>query len=228
MIIGVLSCLLLARWQWNRAEEKKTLQAGYVLAAQGSPLPFAEVQLQRGGQPPVHPIRVSVAGRADPARQLLMDSQTHAGRVGYRVWVPVLLTGSQRWVLVDRGWVPATASRQTLPEVNLNVTAVQWVGLWRRLPESGWRLGVNDCDRSRWPHVVQYPTRAELECLLQVPVIDGLVLLAPDQPQGYIREWLPTDMPPEKHLAYAVQWLGLAAATIVIFFVVNLRNSHEA
>lgn len=226
MMVAVVGlCLSLARWQWHRAAEKEAMIAGYTAASQAALQPL-EIAAWLSGHQEGQPRPVMVRGMPQVDRQLLLDSQINKGRVGYRVWTPLKLADRDAWVLVDRGWVPADpAARSRLPEVAMSDDPVQWQGLWRSLPRAGWRTGSNDCDRSRWPRVVQYPTQPELECLLQSPLIEGLLLLSPDQPLGYVREWVPADMPPEKHLAYAVQWLGLAVAAVVIFGVVNLHKS---
>lgn len=213
--------LSLGRWQLGRAQEKRDMIAGYAVAAQMAP-----VSLEAALAAPGLTQTVEITGRALATRQFLHDSQTHAGQAGFHAWTPVRVEDREEWVLVNRGWVAGPADRAMVPLIPVVEEVQRWRGLWRPLPRPGIRAGTNPCDRSYWPHVVQYPTVAELECLLEQPVADGILLLAPDQPQGYTRDWRPVDMPPEKHVAYAVQWFGLAAAALVIFIVVNLHSSR--
>lgn len=221
-VAGCALFLSLGSWQLRRAQDKRDIIASYAAATQA---PAAE--LDAALAQPERVRAVEFAGRPQADRQLLHDSQTQGGRAGYHVWTPVRVAEHQELVLVNRGWVPGSSDRAVLPLVPVAGGARNWRGLWRPLPRAGLRAGANDCDRSYWPHVVQYPTVAELECLLDQQVAGGILLLAPDQPDGYVRDWQPVDMPPEKHVAYAVQWFGLAAAVFVIFIVVNLRPSRS-
>ena len=54
-----------------------------------------------------------------------------------------------------------------------------------------------------------------------LPVV---LLLDPDQDQGFARDWTPLQFGPERNVGYAVQWFGLAAALLVIYLVVNTRK----
>ncbi len=61
--------------------------------------------------------RVRASGEYDAARQILLDNKVHAGQAGYDVVAPLRLAGSDRFVLVDRGWIAQGASRAQLPVV---------------------------------------------------------------------------------------------------------------
>jgi surfeit locus 1 family protein len=72
--------------------------------------------------------------------------------------------------------------------------------------------------------VVLYPTPPEVECLLKRPFVGGLLLLDPEAPGGYVREWTDFGFPPQRHYGYAVQWFALAIAALVVFVVVNRKR----
>ena len=44
---------------------------------------------------------------------------------------------------------------------------------------------------------------------------------------GYVRAWSAPGFPPMRHVGYAVQWFGLAAALLVIYIVTNFRRSNQ-
>ena len=52
-----------------------------------------------------------------------------------------------------------------------------------------------------------------------------LVLLDAGEPDGYVRNWTAPGFPPMRHIAYAVQWFGLALALIIIYIVTNVRRA---
>lgn len=210
--------LSLASWQVRRGQAKENLQAALADRA-GEP----QILSPAIGPPQdLDLYRAQATGTWLASAQLLQDGQSHQHRPGYRVWTPLLL-GDGTAVLVDRGWIPADRSGF---DASAPAGAVTVTGFWRSLPEPGIRLGgtVNCPADAKFPVVVLYPTAADVECLLKRPFIGGLLLLDPEAPGGFVREWTDLGFPPQRHYGYAVQWLALAVAAIVIFVVVNRRR----
>ncbi|MFC7000180.1 SURF1 family cytochrome oxidase biogenesis protein [Pseudobowmanella zhangzhouensis] len=55
------------------------------------------------------------------------------------------------------------------------------------------------------------------------------LMLYVTEPGELRRDWQPVVMPPEKHLAYAIQWFGIALAILIIFFFAVRRTlSNES
>lgn len=166
--------------------------------------------------------RVEARGRYLADRQLLQDGQSLRQRPGYHVWSPLRLADGAR-VVVDRGWIPLDRAGfdGSAPAGEVTVR-----GFLRRLPEPGVRLGDtrNCAPQTTFPARVLYPTAAELECLLGGEVLAGLLLLDADLPGGFAREWTDFGFPPQRHYGYAVQWLGLAVAAVVLFLLVNRKR----
>lgn len=222
----VLALLLnLGAWQLRRADAKAVMLAAQAEAAKQAPQSL-QAWLDSGHSADgLVNQAVAIQGRYLVGQSLLQDSQVHAGRVGYHLWTP--LRTPTGLILVNRGWLPAAADRRQLPEFDTPAGTQQLYGLWRPLPRPGLELGQADCGQGSWPRVVQYPRLEELQCLLQAPVVDGLLLLAPELPDGYVRHWLSGLMPPAKHYGYALQWFSLALALSVIFLWVNIHRATE-
>jgi cytochrome oxidase assembly protein ShyY1 len=165
--------------------------------------------------------RAQASGRYLADRQLLQDGQSHRHQPGYHVWTPLVL-GDESAILVNRGWIPADRSGfdGAAPSGVVTVT-----GSWRALPRPGVRLaGTDNCRPDAvFPAVVLYPTPDEVECLLKRPFAGGLLLLDPEAPGAYVREWKDFGFPPQRHYGYAAQWFALGVAALVVFFVVNRR-----
>ena len=157
-------------------------------------------------------------------RQLLQDGQSREGRPGYHVWTPLRLADGSL-LLVNRGWIPQPATLVDLstppaPKAELAVT-----GWWRALPEPGIRVGEKICQSpARFPAPVVYPQLEQLQCLLNQPVLPGLLLLDASDPHGFIREWAATGFPPERHFGYALTWYGLGLTALFLFVKLNLKT----
>lgn len=222
LILGVFF-LRLGFWQLDRAEEKKAIISAYRQAAKSTPRDLDSALASGNGGASLFAQSVTINGTFDVEHSLLLDNQVMAQQPGYRVWTPVRLA-SGRLALVDRGWVPMNPDRRILPEIRAPAGQVELRGVWQPLPRPGIRLAADDCDRSRWPRVVQYPRFEELQCLLGDSLVEGLLWLDPGERHGFRREWASNTFPPERHYGYALQWFSLAATLLVLFIVLNVRK----
>jgi cytochrome oxidase assembly protein ShyY1 len=171
---------------------------------------------------------VRLRGTFDTTRQLLLDGQVSRGQPGLHVWSMLRLENSKKLVLVDRGWIPLGRDRNRLAHIDTPEGALELVGTWQRLPRPGLRLAANDCNRSQWPRVVQYPAIDELRCLLGPELADGVLWLDAAEAHGYRREWLHGGIPPERHYGYALQWFALAVAVAIVFLVLSFRRFPDS
>jgi len=51
------------------------------------------------------------------------------------------------------------------------------------------------------------------------------VLLDPAAPDGYRRNWRPSDFGPERHIGYAFQWFALAVTLVILYLAWSFRTS---
>jgi len=153
----------------------------------------------------------------------------HDERAGYFVITPFALQGGG-WVLVNRGWVPLGTSRAERPAIPVPADPRRIRGRADNLPSAGIQMGTPAVPAPPYPVVAAFPTHEELARLLNAsewtPAAD-LILLDPKEPDGYVRDWTAPGFPPMRHIGYAVQWFGLAAALLVIYIVTNFRRSGD-
>lgn len=223
-ILGVipLTVLLvsLGVWQLERGWAKAEIAHSYA-TQEFAPSP-QQLSPEIATPPEGRVLRVQAQGQFDAQRQLLLDHQSFERRPGYRVWT--LLQGPEFDVLVDRGWVPASADRERLPEIPVGDQPRSVSGFWRSLPEPALRLPADPCGETGFPRVVSYPSAEQLECLFGGRVLPGLLLMAEDLPDGYVRQWtLPNPVPPTRHYGYAAQWFAFAATLLFFFVKLNLK-----
>ena len=207
----------LGRWQVQRGFDKAALQAQFLEAGT-----HETVELDRNLPSQTHAV---ARGTYDTQRQLLLDNQSRHSQPGYEVLTPLRLSNGDV-VIVNRGWLRASPDRRQLPPLPVAVGAREVHGIWRGLAQPGLRLKTSNCAASGWPRLVEYPTADDLKCVLNAPVLDGQLLLDPDQPDGLVREWNPAgEFPPMRHYAYAAQWFALALTLLVLFIKFNLKPS---
>jgi len=222
-VLLVAAFVALGGWQLGRRDEKQAMIDAFAHGAGSSTVPGDGTMddLPRFQH-------VKVAGRYDPARQVLLDNMpsSRTGRPGYRVLTPLVRDGTARLLLVDRGWVPLGATRADLPEVVVPAAARQVGGRLDRLPVPGVRVGdAGVKGDAAWPRVLNFPKRLDLERVLGTPVEERILLLDATEPDGFEREWRPAlSVGPERHLGYAIQWFALAVVLLVIFVALSFEH----
>ncbi|HEU4350797.1 MAG TPA: SURF1 family protein [Burkholderiales bacterium] len=184
--------IALGNWQRGRADEKR--------AAAG--------RLER----------VAVEGEFVPKYTVFLDNKTHRGRSGYEVVTPLKLRASPSYVLVNRGWLPAGATRDTLPEVPTPAGEVRIEGIaLERLP----RVLTIEGNSGKLRQTLEVGAyAAETGLALEARVIEQHSSL----PDGLERDWPPHDAGVEKHQAYALQWYSLAVLALVLVVALSFRK----
>jgi surfeit locus 1 family protein len=127
-------------------------------------------------------------------------------------------------LIVNRGWIagdPARLSRPVIPAV-LGAQDVQGY-IYR---EANNRL-INDSHaEATWPRLIEQVDIDAMQTVLAVPLYKFTLRLDTDSPAVLQAEWPVVTTSPERHIAYAVQWFGLAAvlAVLWLFRSSNLQN----
>ena len=222
-LAGIAFFAAMAQWQWQRGQDKADIIARRAAAAQAPPQAVAAA-----ADLPAFGRRIAVTGHWQPAREVLLDNQTHEQAVGVHVWTPLRLQDDGALLLSDRGWRKTAAYRDRLPDTGeLPAASVTVSGQWRSLPRAGIEPPASAClAADTWPQRLSYPDARTLRCRYAEPVIPGLLLLDAAQPDGYVRDWLRFGIGPERHYAYAVQWGALGLTVLVLFLVLNLRRTN--
>jgi len=223
-VLGCAVTLRLGYWQWHRGLAREALDAQYARAA--AQLPEA---LRVGSPVPegVDAVLATAVGEYDGTRQLLLDNQVHDRIPGYQVLTPIRLA-SGGIALINRGWLPQNPDRRVLPALPVPAGPVTIGGLWRSLPQPALRLKIDNCAAADqpWPRIVGYPTAEDLRCLYGPDTATGVLLMAPEASDGYLREWSQGDrrFPPQRHYGYAAQWFAFCATLLAIFLKLNLKR----
>lgn len=212
-LAALLAVVLFARlgvWQLHRADEAKALAAAIAAHAEAAPVSLYRALLE-DDLAALHWRAVEASGTWDGAHQVLLDNQVSHGVAGYFVYTPLRLPDCRCAVLVNRGWVPAGPQRSVVPDVGFVASRHAVRGVAAPAPASGFgvRPGTGEALGSNLLRV-QRLDAAELSRWLGERVVPLTVLLAPDEPDGYVREWRPPDAHADRHIAYAAQWFLFA------------------
>jgi surfeit locus 1 family protein len=214
--------LTLGFWQLDRGQQKAKLQTAFAQQFSQPPVTLAEVNFTDSARSYQ---RVIVFGHFDGLHQILLDNQVRGGQPGYHVLTPLRLPEGGA-ILVNRGWIGLGESRQVLPALVAPTEAVKVTGWLAQPAQPGLKLGDATGSDRRWPRVVPYVDYERLAAILAYPLQPAVILLEPEAPGGYERDWQPRfgGFGPERHQGYAVTWFSLAAALVILYLTANLRR----
>lgn len=229
--------LWLGSWQLERGQDKRELHEAFA-SAEGM-LNGSDLSLEEINKAEIYR-NIEFRGHYLNEHQFLLDNMTDGGRAGYHVLTPFDVHGTDWIIIVDRGWVPKNFADESLPDVGVNSDERLISGKLSPLPKPGLMLDgetPGGKPAGPWPRVVQFASTSELAEILAGDQVDRemakssrvavpVVLLADDNANGYLRDWQPPGLSPERHFAYAFQWFALAATLFIIFIVVTVRSSN--
>ena len=162
---------------------------------------------------------------------VLLDNKLLRGRPGYHVIQPLRLAGEGpvRYVLVNRGWMAAGASREALPALRTPTGEVLIEGIRRtRFPQA---YDPGEPARGRvgeapvvWQNVTLERFAAWSGLALEPLVIEQHSLLD----DGLLREWPAPGAGADVHQSYALQWYTFAGAAVVLLVALGWRRDAPA
>lgn len=215
----------LGQWQYDKAQQKQTLQTLRDSYSADHPV---QLPLVITDQEEWRYQQVKVEGTYKTQYQILLDNQVENERVGYHVITPLQIADTDRYVLVDRGWVPAKANHSDLPEITTPAGLQQVAGhIWipsekyyslekpEQRQQSEWQTIWQNIDMKRYTAAVPFEV---------LPVV--IRLDAASKAGGFSRNWPPPADRINTHIGYAYQWFGFAAAALIIYIVVSFRRKN--
>lgn len=212
--------VLLGNWQSRRADEKRTLalQLDEALAAPVIQLPAAAVDARAL----IHK-HVAARGFFVAERTIFLDNKLRRGRAGYEVVTPLRLGDSAWHVLVNRGWVAAGATRDTLPVVPVPAGEQRIDGIaLERLPHA---LEAGAAPAATVRQNLDIAAFAAETGLQLEPLVVEQHSATND---GLERDWPRADLGIERNESYALQWYSFAALAIVLAIVLSFRRESGA
>lgn len=217
---AVAAFVALGFWQWGRGEHRRELWEQF----RSSDVPAVETNAARLARLPSY-TRVRVTGQFDTTRQILLDNISHEGQPGYEV-LAVLHLADGSGLLVNRGWLPYTGYRDRLPDVAFEAPGPASVtGRLSSLPVPGIAAGHQAPPSSGpWPRLTSFPAHEEIEAVRGEKLLSPVLLLDAGAGPGYLRDWRPPGISPERNFSYAFQWWSFALLALAMFIGLNLKR----
>ncbi|WP_019613980.1 SURF1 family protein [Psychromonas ossibalaenae] len=225
MLVTVL-CGALAHWQWQRGEQKQQRLDNIETMRQKGLLDWSGVNslplsLNKTG------LQLSLQGRLDRKHYWLLDNRTLNGRSGFDLLVLFYPLSGEQALLVNLGWLAQGKSRRQLPEVKLP----EHISIKVQLKQgelAGFYLAGAELVSTGWPKLIQFIDIATLAEQSGAELVNYMAYAVDDKTYAH-PHYQPVVMAPQKHQAYALQWLliGLAAVCCFIFALRSQSQTSE-
>lgn len=208
VLLVIPAFVFLGMWQFGRFEERSTNTDRVTQNIEAKPVPLADLaSTDRPAQRDDRFRTVTATGTYDAEHALLVRRRPQDGQTGFYVLTP-LVTG-QGAVLVNRGWVKAGATAETLPEVPAPPTGQVTVTGRLRPSETEESSGIKNRGVLPAGQVLLINADA-IGKGLPYPLVGGFVELTDQQPES---SPAPAPVPEPDvgaggglNFAYGVQW----------------------
>ena len=199
-------------WQMSRAAEKRSLEDR--ITQREALAPLSGEELLKSGPLEDHWHRVvRVRGHWQAQASVYLDNRPMGGRSGLILVTPLRLVGSERTLLVQRGWVPRNfMDRSQVPEVPTPLDEVEVSGRLAPPPSRLFELGEPQVGVIRQNlYLDTYANETGLN------LIPASVLQSGTSPEGLLRDWPRFEAAVHKHHGYAFQWFAMSAVVTGLY-----------
>jgi len=203
-------------WQLDRAEEKIALQANVASDEYWYINNKTDFKLNR---------KIKVQGKYINNKQIILDNIIRNEQLGRMIITPFEINESLPLLLVNRGWIKKNTTKEIPVDIKIDDEQLIIKGLLGNLPKIGIRDSEAFKNQSSWPIIGNYPSIIEIEDVLNQKTLPYILLLNPEEDNGYIRRWEPTISSPSINYGYAVQWFLMSFASF-IFLIVRIKKSY--
>jgi len=217
-------------WQLARADEKLQRLANIEQLKSHEALSLNQViELEKDAAnnklaEVINDLPVSITATFDAKHAFLLDNQANNNSLGYRVFQ--IAKTPKSTFLVNMGWIAGSIDRSVIPTFTSLSGEHHFNGHIRKM-EKGVVLQEQTFNQISWPLRVQQIETEKLSPLIGEKLLPFVVYLDKNEALGFVKNWHPVVMPPEKHQAYAFQWFSLAIAWLTLMIWASYKNNKE-
>lgn len=215
-IVTLTLCIILVYlgiWQLNRAAYKQNIIQKLQTKIDTQPIQLRFIQYPSLEKDQFTPVMFD--GVYLNKYTFLLDNQMLDHKVGFRVLTPFQSPGLDKWVLIDRGWVPLDKDRQNLPKIE-DIYGVKSIKGIINTISTGIILQKDTPSLiPNWPIIIQNLDYNFISAQLQHQIYPFIVQL--DAPTEF-------GVSSHKHWGYAAQWFIFALLVVVYYVIASTKR----
>lgn len=203
-------------WQLHRMQQRRAESATIQVRLARPPL---DLNALPAAQPQEYE-PVQATGTYDFAAEIVLRNRTHLDAPGVRVLTPLRLAGSEKAVLVDRGWIPYTEAEPARRKVFQTPAAEVTVRGIARAPQVRSRpfLPVDPTLSPQLPRLDAWfwVDLDQIQEQMPYPLLPFFIEAAPAQDPAVLPiSGYTVDLSEGAHLIYAIQWFSFTAILLI-------------
>jgi surfeit locus 1 family protein len=213
-------------WQLDRAEQKRTLYAEFQDRQSADAVNL--VNSYKLEKEALIWRKARANGFFLEQYQILLDNQVQDTEAGYYIYTPFKLAQSNKYVLVNRGWLLADTNRSIVPKLTPAISEIDIYGVVKDIPKTGLLLKELPPEKmDEGIYRVQKININEIEELTNIKLLPYIIRLEPESEYGYVRKWRLPGSGESTHTGYAFQWFTFAAVLLIIYLVLNIKRTEK-
>ena len=210
----------LGQWQTRRALEKEEIESRLQARESAPPLALGATTVSPAE---LEYRRVRVRGAFVQEWPIYLDNRPYKGRAGFYLLMPLKIAGTDKAVLVARGWIPRNISdRSRLPPITTPDGVVEVEGMVRQHAARLFQFGA--AAPLKPGAIVQNAEIADFAAASKLSLQPFLIEQSGLAQDDLVRDWPRASFGADKHRGYAFQWYGLAATAFIFFVVTGFRR----
>lgn len=222
MVLSVALLVSLGMWQLERADQQTIRASDRDFRRMLPPMVIGDAPLQ---QQWIEHRSLVAKGEYLPAKTVLIENRKYRGTNGFHVITPLDISGSDRYLLVNRGWVPpgTAGSRPIIPTPSgiLQVRGEAWIP--QPPPLRLARVSNSSTLVPQWPYI----TLEDYETWSGLNIYPFAVLQDERDPHGFVRAWPAAKDKHAMHIGYALQWFAFALIVLLSWLKLSQDSSAE-
>jgi surfeit locus 1 family protein len=224
-VLAVALGLALGQWQTRRANEKEAIEQRLAERGQAPVLALNQDTVPKGTDAEFR--RAKVRGTFQPQWVLYLDNRPYQGKAGFVVMMPFQIAGSDRMLLVSRGWIPRDPVERTrIPAIPTPQGEITLDGVLKRHPGHVMELG--EAQALRPGSIVQNLDPLQFAQVSGMKTLPVILEQTSDTADKLVRDWPRPSSGVDKHRGYAFQWYALAGTAFLFFIATGFRRGRQS
>jgi len=225
IILSILAAIMavtmirLGIWQLDRLKQRRLLNS-QVLSETSQPVLILDQESVLEDLAGMEYRKVQVRGTYDPTQEVALGNQAYQGKYGVHLLTPLKIEHTDRYILVDRGWVPGEDVQSSDWSRFSEPGTVDVLGVLRNAQQkSGLALLSNTASiqELNGHQIWMFVNIAELEKQSGYTFENVYIQQSPDPNQATLpyRTEPELDLTEGPHLGYALQWFTFASIVLI-------------
>ena len=226
MLVVVAIGISLGQWQLRRAAEKEAIEQRIRAQEQAPPLLLNGAAAQAADVATLEFRQVTVRGEFLPGWTIYLDNRPHEGKPGFHALTPLKIAGSDRHIIVARGWIARdVADRSRIAAITTPAGMVEITGTVRS--HAGRLLQLGQPAALKPGAIVQNLDVAAMAQASGLDIAPFIVEQTGGDGDGLVRAWPRPSLGMDRNQGYAFQWFALAATALLFFVVTGFKRGSK-